>query len=788
MLLDIFCGTNILSDCTIWLGLPILAHSGTNPWLYAFHSGEMRIAAGKIAEDMVAIFGVTPSRYGCSPTRRGSNTNLELAEVNSNDEQRPPVEDCFAAKHQSIVYSSRRCLEMSSKNADISPGNVDRGSSSGSYRHTDILEENIHDLTKMLDPKYIIDRNHVIDSNHNIDKIKNLKYLLDPTFNKIRHLKRLNHKRVCGKNIARFQESRYISYQNLKTDGKLSRKATIHLNTMSDPMLNTDSPVVDTKSFNEAIYQQSQLYKKSISSISDSNIKETVGTQSEHNLRMFYTGKCVPENHRYSVQSIDNRYIDHGLMKNVVQNQHMEHHRRSFTWARARQRFTAKYFDSPSPTLDLKFQPTSYTSLPTPDSVMSSSRGSPKRRPSTRITTNRLASLFQTEPTVKLTRIDPSMDPMARLLQARKNLEILRYSESTNTLPGHVMGHMRLLEPSRLMDSLTVPTIHSEPPSPIDPLPLDSLQEEDNSKSTIDFAVNDSLASPLRPKPILRSLSPTRYSDPVIPSVLLNIEDFSDQDNSQHSIWPNSSPTKGGSGSVSPTELSDLLLQCVQKSRENSRFPDTIFPEHDCTRFSSRRPSDSKWSESSRSQEILSNVTEHARFPSSYSVNNFQSCNSGSDLNDLTSCLEPFMCSDALSSSLRESFFSAPSVPDSEDIFTSFEADEPERVSPRQQRSSASSVNLVRRPGALRQEVHLDLQSRSTESMFRDKGQSERLCAILRFEPSIHRSRPRVRPVSCKDSRLAPLATPTPTDVCTPTFDITVVSDIKGEGGLGVRV
>lgn len=789
MLLDTFCGTNILSDCTIWLGLPILAHSGTNPWIYAFHHGEIRIAAGKIAEDVVVIFGVTPSRYGCSPTRRGSNTNLELAEVNnSNDERRPPIEDCFAAKHQSIVYSSRRCLDSSSKINDISPeNNADRGSSSASIK---LVEEDIHDLKKMLDPKYIIDRNHIIDSNHNIDKIKNLKYLLDPTFNKIRHLRRLNHKRMGGaKHATKYHESRFVSYQNLDTNGALSKRAR-NMNTMSEPMLTIDNSPVDSKLFNEAVCCNARIYKRkasNLSSVSDSNIKDSVGS-SEVSLRIFQTGKSVVENHRcvndkllslqngnyifsncrFSVHDIGHRQCCMDHHKSAMhQNQPMEHqHRRSFTWARARQRRSnPATSDSPSPTLDLRlFQQTSYTSLPTPDGMRPNSRGSPKPPTIVRplnITCNRLANIIHhPEPQ----KIEHPLDFATRLHQTRKNLDILRYSDSASALS----SHSRLLEPSRLMDSLNVPTIHSEPPSPIDPMPLDSLQEEDSSKSTVDFALNEPALSgdPLRAQSIQRHLrSPTRHSDPVIPSVLLNIEDCSD-----HNDWTG----RKDSGSVSPRELSDLLLlHCNNEDRPN-RFADTIFPEHDSTRFSSRRPSDSKWSESSRSQEILSNVSEHPRFPSSYSVNNFQTCESGSDLNDITSCLDPFMCSDALSSSLRESFFSAPSMPDSEDIFTSFETDETtptEKLPPK----TMSSVNLVKNPRSL------ELQSKSTESMFRDREQSERLCAILRLEPSMHRSRPRIR-LGC------PLATPTPTDVCTPTFDIAVMPDIKGESSLGVRV
>ncbi|XP_058789827.1 uncharacterized protein LOC131663435 [Phymastichus coffea] len=751
MLLDFFCGTNIISDCTIWLGLPILAHSGANPWIYAFHHGEIRIAAGKIAEDIVSRFGVTPSRYGCSPARRGSNTNLELAEVNNSlEERRPPVEDCFAARqHQSIVYASRRCLEMSSKNLDISPEKMDRASSSESIRHSDVIEENIHDLTKMLDPKYIVYRNHMIDSNHNIDKIKNLKYLLDPTFSKIRHLRRLNHRKTVGKN-----GSRFVSYQNLKIDcvATVARKGSMHLNTMSDPQLNADTPDNESRKFIDC-QQTYERKSTTLASVSDSNIKNKI-VESEMNMRFIPTSRTSADDHRYSVHNLDTRYV-----KSYAQHhQRVENHRRSFSWARARQRFNNRFADSPSPSLELRFQQTSYASLPTPDGTRSSLKSSPKLRSSTKqltITPNRLASLFNHEQPSAMRPIKTES-----IVQAKWNLDLLNHSESINTLPATY--HTRLLEPSRLMDTLIVPTIHSEPPSPIDPLPLDSLKEEECS--------NHNPTTPVRTQPFERNLkSPVRYSDPVIPSVLLNIEDYSQRQEN---------------GVVNPQELSDLLSRCGLRER----LTDSIFPEHDSTRFSSRRPSDSKWSESSRSQEILSNVMEHPRFPSSYSVNNFQTCTntSGSDLNDLTSCLEPFMCSDALSSSLRESFFSAP---DSENIFTSFEADEPEQIIPvPKNRCSSSSANLVGRPAAFQREVQLELQSKSTESMFRTREQNERLCAILRLEPTIHRSRPQVRPVICKDSRLAPLATPTPTEVCTPTFDITVVADIKTETGLGVRV
>ncbi|XP_031784437.1 uncharacterized protein LOC100123353 isoform X3 [Nasonia vitripennis] len=541
MLLDIFCGTDILSDLTIWLGLPILAHSGTNPWIYAFHHGEMRVAAGKIAEELVALFGVSPSRYGCSPARRGSHTDLELAEVNgaSQEERRPPVEDCFAAKHhhQSLVYASRRCLESSTSRHGC-----------GNVLSREEPEQEVRDLARMLEPE-------CVDSNHNVERIRSLKYLLDPGFGKIRQLRRLNqqqHKRLP----AGFQ----LRYRSLEPGaGTYGRRGT-----MSEPMLSAE------RGAGEPARRQPRAQ---LASVSESNIREDSG-------------------------------------------------------------------------------------------------------------------------------------------------------------PGSGPG----LQPQQL----SAPAAHSEPPSPIE-----ALQEED--------------------------CPGVRRSEPVIPSVLLNVADSA----------------RGSCRPLGPGQPSELLLLRYADG-------DSIFPEHDSTRFSSRRPSDSKWSESSRSQELLPSAAEHpaARFPSSYSVNNFQSRNSGSeltDLTDLTSCLEPFMCSDALSSSLRESFFSAASVPDSEDLFASFEADEPrdcQLFPSRSSRSSRSSANLVRPRGAARPE----LQSKSTESMFRERGQSERLCAILKLEPGIHRSRPRVRAVACKEPRLAPLATPTPTDLGTPTFDISVVADIKGETGLGVRL
>ncbi|XP_012137323.2 uncharacterized protein LOC100875371 [Megachile rotundata] len=775
MLLDIFCGTNILSEWTVvWLGLPIMAHSGVNPWIYAFHHGEMRVAAGKITEKLVALFGVTPSRYGCSPMRRGSNTNLELAEVNnSNDGRRHPVEDCFAAKQNSVLYASRRCLDVSAKHTDISPErNMDRTSSG--IKQTDIVEEDIHDLTKMLDLKYIIDRNHMIDSNHNIDKIKNIKYLLDPTFNKIRHLRRLNRKRLTSKNFSKPSEPKFISYQNLKSDGVL--KAT-SLNTMSDPVLSADSPMVHAKDFHDTLSPMTSKRRNSnLCSMSDSNIKAATGLSSEVNLRI-PSERDVVDTHRYSVQNLDHNRYEGGLAKQVMLSRQLENHRRFQIHPRPRLKI-----NNNSPDLNLWLQ-NSYTSPSTPDSAKSSLLNSPRQKTSPKhmtIISNKLANLGNP--------VDARMDP-SRMLQIRRNMEILKHSESINTI--EPMTHSRLLEPYKVMETLTVPTIHSEPPSPIDPLPLASLEEEDSRSTETSKPLVDRSKSPLGNR-----RSPVRHSDPVIPSVLLNIEDFSEEaentkdKSSQDSSSNNLTPV--GHVPMEPIDLFEALLKNTERCREG-RLPEPIFAEHDSTRFSSRRPSDSKWSESSRSQEVLSNVvTEHQSFPSSYSVNNFQVCNSGSDLNDLTS-LDPFMCPDALTSSLRESFFSAPSVPDSE-IFTSFEENDESIFTPDSERDmspydSMSTINPKKST------IEAELQSKSTEAVFRNRCLSTRSCTILRLEPSLHRSRLRVKTGADyilkdaslrKNPRLAPLAIPTPTDICTPTFEF--VSEIKGDNGVGVRV
>ncbi|CAL7950057.1 unnamed protein product [Xylocopa violacea] len=794
MLLDIFCGTNILTEwAVIWLGLPIMAHSGVNPWIYAFHHGEMRVAAGKITEELVALFGVTPSRYGCSPMRRGSNTHMELAEVNnSNDTRRHPVEDCFAAKQNSTLYTSRRCLDVSGRHTDISPErNIDHSSGS---RQENIIEEDIHDLTKMLDLKYIIDRNHMIDSNHNIDKIKNLKYLLDPTFNKIRHLRKLNHKRLASKNFSKTSEPKFISYQNLKSDGTLNQKA-LQINTMSDPVLSADSPMVHVKDFNDGLSPMNinKRRNSNLCSMSDPNIKAAIGHSSEVNLRLPTDGNSqLIETHRYSVQNLDHNRCDGGLARHVMLSRQLENQRRLQIYPRPRLKISNNY-DRTSPNLNLRFQ-NSYTSLSTPDSARSSLLDSPRQKTSPKhitITANKLANLAHSDnPTSR--NLEHRIDPTSRILQARRNMEILKHSESINTI--EPMTHARLLEPYKVIETLVVPTIHSEPPSPIDPLPLASLEEEDSKNTeTQKPSINiDRLKSPLGNR-----RSPVRHSDPVIPSVLLNIEDYSEDhesinDISSHESSSNDVTSPGQVASIEPIDLFEALLKNSDKCREG-RLPEPIFAEHDSTRFSSRRPSDSKWSESSRSQEILSNVvTEHQAFPSSYSVNNFQVCNSGSDLNDLTS-LDPFMCPDALTSSLRESFFSAPSVPDSE-IFTSFEENDESNYIPNTEHdlityNSGSTVDLKKST------IEADLQSKSTESVLRNRCLSARSCTILRLEPFLHRSRLRIKPGADyilkdvpmkKNPRLAPLASPTPTEICTPTFEL--VSEIKSDNGVGVRV
>lgn len=813
MLVDIFCGTNILSEwAVVWLGLPILAHSGANPWVYAFHHGEMRVAAGKIAEDLVALFGVMPSRYGCSPTRRGSNTNLELAEVNndSNESRRhPSVENCFTAAKHNVLYASRRsALEMSGRQTDISLEKHDHIEHAASCsRPDDIIEENIHDLTKMLDPKYIIDRNHVIDSNHNIDKIKNLKYLLDPTFNKIRHLRRLNHKRLNDKNFPLICEPKFISYQNLKSDGAHGSRKFFPLNALSDPMLNgSNTSVVNTKDFNEALCHNnvvSQRRNSNLSSMSDSNLKAVTTDASGRGIRLFPASGNDTKNRGCSVQNLDHGYEAALARHAMMLSQQLEDQRRSTSKAISHPRSKFRHFGRASPNLKLKLRNnSSASSSSTSNSVKPDSNASTPRRsisPSishVTITPNKLANLINLDPprNAHTHRINLTAKTVT---QTRKTPNVLKHSESINTIDPYSTHRVTLLEPSNLMDSLIVPTIHSEPPSPIDPFPSASLKDEEAQSLKIPGSAANNNVTQRAKSPLGKKCSPVRHSDPVIPTVLLNIEDYSEpsfSDNQttsqENNLLSSNTPT------LEPIDLFEALLRNSDKGKD-MRLPEPIFAEHDSTRFSSRRPSDSKWSESSRSQEILPSVTEHQTFPSSYSVNDFQTCNSGSDLNDLTS-LDPFMCPDALSSSLRESFFSAPSVPDS-DIFTSFEeSDGPiftPDFTPDFERDTSSAYNSMSTVNLKRCVIEAAFQSRSTESVHRVRYPSTRSCAILKLEPAVHSNRLRVRPCTNyilkdppikRNPRLAPLAIPTPTDICTPTFDI--VSEIKSDNGVGVRV
>ena len=778
MLLDIICGTKLLSEwAVVWLGLPILAHSGANPWIYAFHHGEMRVAATKIAEDVVTRFGVHPSRYGCSPVRRGSNTHLELAEVNKDDVRRPPVEDCFAAKNQSTFYHREKSKcpnEFLSSNTDISPEGIgsNRRFSAGSLT-ADIVEEDIHDLTKMLHPEYAIHRNHLIDSNHNIDKIKNLKYLLDPTFNKIRHLRRLNAKRTCPKAFARFDEPKFISYQNLKSEEN-KKRVILQLNTMSDPILNAETPSDETEDLNEVLCRDPLLCRRrnaNLTSMSDPNIKATTCQVSRASSKSYLGRDVILECHRYSIQSLDHAKCE--IARHALQCRRVDNLKKS------NKRFRGRPLSS-----NTEFDRTSCSKL--------SGRLSPNlKQPFRQITftTNKLANLFHPDhrrmQSVQEVRIETS----SKLAQARLNLETLKYSELVSKFD---RGNPRLLEPSRFMDSLTVPVIHSEPPSPVEPLPLDSLKEEEPTRLCIKACTsinNDSSFVPQkRHGSGCSSRSPARMSDPLVPFVILNVEDYSTSGENDKSCEKTKRVSTNDSFSIAPNDLTEALLVSFNRSNER-RLSDTIFTEHNSTRFSSRRPSDLRWSESSRSQEVLSNVNERQKSPSSYSVNNFETCTSGSDLNDVT-CLGSFMCPDPLSSSLRESFFEAPSVPDS-DVFTSLEDIENRDVSPEFDSKpivhySGMSVNIEGRKACADIDNN---QSKSSESVLKNKH------AILRLEPSIHRSRLRVRPgKDCVlnesliklDYRLAPLATPTPMDICTPTYDTAV--EIKGAAGIGVRV
>ncbi|XP_050460418.1 uncharacterized protein LOC126856183 [Cataglyphis hispanica] len=822
MLIDIFCGTNILSEwAVVWLGLPILAHSGANPWVYAFHHGEMRVAAGKIAEDLITLFGVMPIRYGCSPMKRGSNTNLELAEVNndSNESRRhPSVENCFtAAKQHNVLFASRKsALEISDRQTDISLEKHDHINhvASCSSRPDDIIEESIHDLTKMLDPKYIIDRNHIIDSNHNIDKIKNLKYLLDPTFNKIRHLRRLNHKRLNDKSFPLISEPKFISYQNLKSDGAHGSRRFLPLNALSDPMLNgSNISVVNTKDFNEALCHNnvvSQRRNSNLSSMSDSNLKAATAHASGRSIKLFPANDNGIENRGYSVQNVNHGYEAALARHAMMLSQQLEDQRRSSSKiiSHTRPKFRGHYRRA-SPNLKLRLRNNSSVSSSSmsnsvrPDSDASTPKQSVSPSISqVTITSNKLANLINLDPPSRSAHTHRANLTARTVTQTRKTLDILKHSESINTIDPYSKHRVTLLEPSNLMDSLIVPTIHSEPPSPvgiIDPFNSASLQDEEVQSLKIpESAANMNVAQRAK-SPLGKKCSPVRHSDPVIPTVLLNIEDYSEpsERNDNQMMSQENDLLSSNTPTLEPIDLFEALLRNSDKSKD-ARLPEPIFGEHDSTRFSSRRPSDSKWSESSRSQEILPSVTEHQTFPSSYSVNNFQTCNSGSDLNDLTS-LDPFMCPDALSSSLRESFFSAPSVPNS-DIFTSFEDSDgpiytPDFTPEFERDTSSSAYNSMSTVNLKRCVIEAAFQSRSTESVHRVRYPSTRSCAILRLEPAVHANRLRVRPSTNyilrdppikRNPRLAPLAIPTPTDICTPTFD--VVSEIKSDNGVGVKV
>lgn len=798
MLVDIFCGTKILSEwAVVWLGLPILGHSGANPWIYAFHHGEMRVAATKIAEDVVTRFGIHPSRYGCSPIRRGSNTNLELAEVNKSSEaRRPPVEDCFAAKHQSPfqVKEKIRCPgERTASKTDISPEGVDsrRRFSAGSLSG-DIVEEDIHDLTNMLRPEYAIDRNLLIDSNHNVNKIQNFKYLLDPTFNKIRNLRLLNTKRSSSKPSRRVDEPKFISYQNLKSDDGGHRK--IQLNTMSDPVLNAESPGGEgDEDLSEILCRDPVLCRRrnsNLASMSDPNIKATNVSGGSSKI---YRGRdnVNDDVHRYSVQSLDN--ARHTIHCRMIDNLKRSNCRRRGT--------SLGTSDYESTCRDMQIRENSRIA----------GRVSPNKfkYPIMQITltTNKLANLFGADhERMQSVRESVVEGPPLRPTMARQNSESIKHSESICGIQQTTRSG--LLEPSRFMDSLMVPTIHSEPPSPIDPLPLGSLKEEEPPSRIHRHHQSNTnrQSSPMSrnsSNPVMESSlpSPTTPAETTIPFVLLNVEDFSapcDDPNPEIQLENVCRPicvnkedsTANVQLSITPEELAEALLMSSER-----RPSGTIFAEHDSTRFSSRRPSDLRWSESSRSQEVLSNFSEHQKSPSSYSVNNFQTCTSGSDLNDVT-CLGSFMCPDPLTSSLRESFFEAPSVPDS-DVFTSLEDLENQDVySPEPTgmvsvlpmvHSSVSSANLERtKPKNADVEIN---QSKSSESVMKNYH------AIMRLASSVHPSRFRVRPgQDCiindppvkRNSTLAPLATPTPMEICTPTFD--TAAEIKGAAGVGVRV
>ncbi|XP_043274227.1 uncharacterized protein [Venturia canescens] len=806
MLLDVFCGTKILSEwVVVWLGLPILGHSAANPWIYAFHHGEMRVAAAKIAEDVVTRFGIHPSRYGCSPVRRGSNTNFELAEVNKSNEIRPPpVEDCFAAKHLTTFYQREKTKcspgELFSSDTDISPEGIDptRRFSIGSLT-ADIVEEDIHDLTNMLKPEYAIDRNHLIDSNHNIDKIRHLKHLLDPTFNKIRQLKCLNSKRTGAKTLDhRLDEPKFISYQNLKSDEDANRIIR-QLNTMSDPTLHADnSHSIDcSQVLTEGLCDDALLCRRrnsNLSSMSDPNLKTAqantpaigstkIGSPRDRNR---------DKNHGYSVHSLEH---ENSTGKSTLQCRRIDTLR--------------KTCDSPNSVSALRtFE---LEAPPNATLFKIAEQQNSHRKYSNRhitLTTNKLANLNSDD---RKARRAIKHSALSKNGNARLRQEFLKHSESISAIEKSF--HAKLPEPGGFMDNLAVPTIHSEPSSPVQPLPLDSVSEGEplaifshtekyvsSSPTTRDPWASISVTNRSQHRETFVP-SPSRLSNPM-PHVLLNVgeKQVESRSGACHSPSRIEDASRARSGGLVPEELAAAILLSAEKGRER-RPSGTVFSEHDSTRFSSRRPSDLRWSESSRSQEVLSTVNDRQKSPSSYSVNNVKSCTSGSDFNDVT-CLGSFACPDALTSSLRESLFEPQSVPNSE-VYTSLEdLENPEGFSPviEHGKTSASSVmpmvhysvstvNLERPKNYLNY-CDDNTQSKSSESVLKNHHR-----AILRLEASVHRSRPRVRPgKDCiiqdspfkRNSRLAPLALPTPMEICTPTYD--AATEIKGTSGVGVRV
>lgn len=638
MLLDIFCGTKLLTDWSVfWLSLPILAHSGLNPWIYAFHHGEMRIAAGKIAENLLILFGIYPSRYGCSPMRRSINFQLSDINKNNDDEQRPPVEDCFAAKSTNSNYYTVQ-KKQSNIEVDISPEDNENKNSKNFSSVSAIIEEDVNDLAKMLEKDYINNRNRIIDKNYNIKKLKNLKYLLDPTFNKIRHLRHLNSNNnininnshdACCKNHRRIDETKFKSYQNLKSELVNNRKK---INAISEPMLNNtdiqyddeddddDDDVSINELLNDRIMRLKQRRDSGLSSLSDPNIKSINNTI----IKLKYDHST--NYHGHSIQNLD---------KNILHNCQLKNKN---------------------------------------DIIFKCRKASRKLT----ITANKLTNLFNNE---------------------RQNYHgIKNNTKNIETIVGidkliYVSKQKKYLEANRKYNLLTLPRIRSEPPTPVEP--LDCLEEEssndeddvddDNTRNKIDinFRNNDSTSRRNSSK------CAERYSDPIVPYVLLNIENFDDDDDDDSDNNDNSKVTK--SMKINPIELSNALLKSSDADRKLSG---NLFNEHYlATRFNSRRPSDLRWFESSRSQEALSNIDNHKLSPSSYSVNNY-TCTSGSDLND-TTFTDSFICPDPLTSSLRESFFDGQT-----DNFTSFDDtdtnddDDNNNLGQSKIQSSVSSVNF----------------------------------------------------------------------------------------------